>query len=199
MTAEPTDFIARREFWSEERIALLIQRWAEGISASLIADEFGLTREAVLGKAWRLRQQGKVLAPRDRDLPLFQKPRGRPPRTPRVQPLQVAAPAPEPVVFTPSNPVTIIDLELSHCRWPVSGEKEATFYCGEKAMYRRPYCPYHHELGTRREAKKDGNDSGRKAGGGERHPDVKPLFRRKSPRAGRRIDRPMEHQASTQS
>ena len=43
--------------WSEERVALLRQRWAEGLSASAIAKEFGfgVSRCAVLGKVHRLK------------------------------------------------------------------------------------------------------------------------------------------------
>src|SRR5947199_3958053 len=43
--------------WSEERIALLKRRWAEGLSASTIARELGpgVSRCAVLGKVHRLK------------------------------------------------------------------------------------------------------------------------------------------------
>ena len=43
--------------WSEERIALLRRRWAEGLSASTIARELGpgVSRCAVLGKVHRLK------------------------------------------------------------------------------------------------------------------------------------------------
>jgi GcrA cell cycle regulator len=43
--------------WSEGRVALLKQRWAEGLSASTIAKELGpgVSRCAVLGKIHRLK------------------------------------------------------------------------------------------------------------------------------------------------
>ena len=42
--------------WTEERVAQLTQRWGDGVSASLIAEEFGegLSRNAVCGKLHRL-------------------------------------------------------------------------------------------------------------------------------------------------
>jgi GcrA cell cycle regulator len=43
--------------WSEGRVALLKQRWAEGLSASTVAKELGpgVSRCAVLGKIHRLK------------------------------------------------------------------------------------------------------------------------------------------------
>ncbi len=41
--------------WTDERVAELKRLRDEGCSAELIADRLGTTRNAVLGKAWRLR------------------------------------------------------------------------------------------------------------------------------------------------
>ena len=41
--------------WTDERVALLKKRWADGFSTQLIADELGgVTRNAVIGKVHRL-------------------------------------------------------------------------------------------------------------------------------------------------
>lgn len=42
-------------FWTEERVTALQQLWAQGLSASQIAERLGsVTRNAVIGKAHRL-------------------------------------------------------------------------------------------------------------------------------------------------
>ena len=42
--------------WTDERVELLKKLWADGLSASQIAGELGgITRNAVIGKAHRLR------------------------------------------------------------------------------------------------------------------------------------------------
>src|ERR1700682_3161483 len=50
--------------WTNERIELLQKLWLEGWSASRIARELacGITRNAVIGKVYRLRLSGRVNA-----------------------------------------------------------------------------------------------------------------------------------------
>lgn len=49
--------------WTEERVALLRKLWAEGFSASQIAAQLGgITRNAVIGKAHRLKLAGRTKA-----------------------------------------------------------------------------------------------------------------------------------------
>lgn len=46
--------------WTDERVELLKKRWAEGVPAAKIAEELGgATRNAVIGKAYRLRLSKK--------------------------------------------------------------------------------------------------------------------------------------------
>lgn len=42
--------------WTDERVAVLRKMRAEGGSAGQIAREMGLTRNAVIGKLWRMRK-----------------------------------------------------------------------------------------------------------------------------------------------
>ena len=44
----------RGERWTEERLARAIRMWLEGWSASVVAAEIGVTRNAVIGKMTRL-------------------------------------------------------------------------------------------------------------------------------------------------
>jgi GcrA cell cycle regulator len=41
--------------WPAERVAVLKSMWADGCSASVIAEELGVTRNAVIGKVYRLK------------------------------------------------------------------------------------------------------------------------------------------------
>lgn len=53
--------------WTEERVALLKRLWADGLSASQIADRIGgITRNAVIGKVTRLGLPGRVVTDRHR-------------------------------------------------------------------------------------------------------------------------------------
>lgn len=45
----------------------------------------------------------------------------------------------------PPGPLTIPGLEWRHCRWPVSGEREHTEFCGSARYGSSPYCPEHHQ------------------------------------------------------
>lgn len=47
-------------FWNEARVKRLKELWEAGLSASLIGDELGVTRNSVIGKAWRLGLKEKV-------------------------------------------------------------------------------------------------------------------------------------------
>jgi GcrA cell cycle regulator len=112
--------------WSEERIALLRRHWAEGLSASTIANELGpeVSRCAVLGKIHRLKlaqPQFKRRHPRKEEAVLKRRPR----------------PA-----FGPA--CGLLDLTAATCRWPVGEPGEADFaFCGAEPFKRYPYCLGH--------------------------------------------------------
>lgn len=66
--------------WDEHAIQTLKELTAQGLSASLIAKELGTTRNAVLGKLWRLgiqRQRPKAVSTRRRGPSRFRVVNGR--------------------------------------------------------------------------------------------------------------------------
>ncbi|HEY6256976.1 MAG TPA: GcrA family cell cycle regulator [Xanthobacteraceae bacterium] len=158
--------LGRRRFnWSAERIALLKQRWAEGLSASTIARELGphLSRCAVLGKVHRLKLvqpefkrrhfRKEQAAPKRRCGP-------RTSRTARAQSQLMAAfqalgldpgsGAPDlrtvhqhaGQAFGPA--CSLLELTATTCRWPVGEPGEADFaFCGAAPLRRYPYCVAH--------------------------------------------------------
>ena len=151
--------------WTEERVALLRDLWAEGLSASQIAGRLGeVTRNAVIGKVHRLglaRRSGAQYRSSSHGLP-----RGR--RPDLSYPCRVAAPKPRqfalalcaekpaavrsPVVNPPQTvsavidlnraPLGILDLAAGECRWPGSSA-----WC--RAQADGPYCPGHARIAYR--------------------------------------------------
>jgi GcrA cell cycle regulator len=160
--------------WTDERIDLLQKLWLQGMSASRIARELadGLTRNAVIGKVYRLGLSGRVKEPAAGGVQPLPKPAPRAPAARQaaqrpqtrvahgnsafvrgnaalaIQPVAYAAPAPvarEEVVVPIVEPVTILDLRDSMCRWPLGDPTQAEFrFCGaRKTPGDGPYCRCH--------------------------------------------------------
>jgi GcrA cell cycle regulator len=160
--------------WTDERIELLRKLWLDGMSASRIASELanGLTRNAVIGKVYRLGLSGRAkpqggasgmveVAPRAHIKPAHRAAAAAPLATPVVHgntalafnpspsPIPVAAePVPEmseDVVVAFAEPVTIVDLRESMCRWPIGDPGTSEFrFCGAaKRVGAGPYCAHH--------------------------------------------------------
>jgi GcrA cell cycle regulator len=136
--------------WTEERVTTLAGLWREGLSAAEIAQRLGgVTRNAVIGKAYRLGLSGR--APPSR------------PATPRREPKRLAVRArvvarPRPVVSPPvrafappdlEGMATVVSIERRACRWPIGDPLQPGFtLCGRPAQ-RGPYCACHGEIAYR--------------------------------------------------
>lgn len=151
--------------WTEERIELLRKLWLDGMSASRIASELanGLTRNAVIGKVYRLGLSGRTKpsgmvesTPKIRDRPAPRATHAVPASVPLVQgntalafdptPAEAAVPdVAEEVVVAFVEPVTIVELRESMCRWPIGDPGSAEFrFCGAaKRIGAGPYCAHH--------------------------------------------------------
>ena len=142
----------RVDLWTDERIAGLTRLWRDGLTAKQIADRLGeVTRNAVIGKVHRL---GLVRGAAVKAIKL-----GPPPRKHAKRAVTAYArrdtdklpPAPEretpmedaPRVFIP-GPVGVVDVQWSHCRWPLNDPLAgADFrFCGQEKM-RGSYCAAH--------------------------------------------------------
>jgi GcrA cell cycle regulator len=143
--------------WTDARIAQLTRLWAEGVSASGIAEAFGdVSRSAVLGKLHRLRLSGAREAPAaprryDGECPAVAWPLRAPPSPPAL-----ATTPPEPprspwreAAFAPL-PGTIarpwLSREAGECAFPVGGDGEALLSCCAVVKPRSAYCPAHHAI-----------------------------------------------------
>ncbi|MCI0467333.1 MAG: GcrA cell cycle regulator [Beijerinckiaceae bacterium] len=156
--------------WTNERIELLQKLWLEGWSASRIAAELshGVTRNAVIGKVYRLGLSGRAKAAaaavpaspsRHRPDKSDRRPGNRQASSPPIAgntalamlPFAVEAPAPQrvrEVVVPISEPVTILELRESMCRWPIGDPAQPEFrYCGaKKRPGLGPYCACHSSI-----------------------------------------------------
>lgn len=149
--------------WTDERLALLKQRWADGLSASQIAGELGggVTRSAVCGKVFRLGLSGRSATVTIK--PRAPKANPRPGRPITIKPRPPAQPkyaAPKPatdddtevdtgfqsdgitdIVEDTDIPVeqrkTLLELTDTTCRWPIGEPTSPDFYfCGGAAATR---------------------------------------------------------------
>jgi GcrA cell cycle regulator len=157
--------------WTEESTELLKKLWADGLSASQIADRLGgITRNAVIGKVHRLGLAGRATTsrsgPRMRHRAAQPKPL-RPAATPatalRAQ-FRMAGNAALKPVFAPVEQKTValtlvpsavadaapkvlgvplLELNENMCRWPIGDPQHENFhFCGGQKT-NGAYCEHH--------------------------------------------------------
>lgn len=146
--------------WTQERIDQLTRLWDEGLSCSLIGEEMGITRNAVIGKVHRLNLRPRRTTVRASGWKWLHRPnrsktrksRAKPKPAPKV--VKMTKPKPEPVAFTTglweplagSTPVTLE--HVTGCRWPVSDPfappGSIDLFCNCQPMEGGSYCPEHH-------------------------------------------------------
>lgn len=141
--------------WTDERVELLKKFWAEGLSASQVACEIGVSRNAVIGKVHRL---GLSHPPKRNATP---KPRA--PRAPRrkaslalsfnqptatVIAMAEQPPAAETGKPLPgSRPRTLLELRENQCRWAVGLDEDGRhLFCGEPTPLKSSWCDAHADL-----------------------------------------------------
>ena len=101
--------------WTPEKIKQLKKLWAKGKSTVEIGRELGISKNAVVGKVHRLELDA------------------------RPSPIKKAvAPTPKPQKMKLSNNkgyMTLLDLKLNSCRWPIGEPKDADFhFCGKDTV-----------------------------------------------------------------
>jgi GcrA cell cycle regulator len=150
---------SRDVLWTEEITAALRQCMASKMTFEKAADalnaRFGkaYSRSAIGGRCWRIklkslnpaaapagkpqeRTPARVAASEARRIPIHR----------RV--IQMSAPirCDDPEALN----VPMVELRDSHCRWPVSGERAHTLFCGRLRLEASSYCPRHHDLSVGR-------------------------------------------------
>jgi GcrA cell cycle regulator len=152
--------------WNEQKIQMLRDMWGNGYSASEIAKRLGgMTRNAVIGKAHRLKLSSRPSPIRREDegglgigsgvsvMPSIKSPRKRV----MLRPLP-SVPLPATTKGLPNRETSFRSLEPAkrvegiavtkagdrHCRWPVGDPRSPDFrFCGCTAHEGLPYCVDH--------------------------------------------------------
>lgn len=132
-----------RGSWTEERLATLIKRWADGDSAGAISKVLKISRSAVAGKVHRLRESG---------VPMRSAPGGgmtkgereaaesvwiKPLRAKKAAEPRVVRPPPPPIVDkpAPAGVIGILELTADTCRYPLGDPRAEPFgFCGKQAV-----------------------------------------------------------------
>ena len=146
--------------WTEERVELLKQLGAEGLSASQIAAQLGgVTRNAVIGKVHRLGLSGRAKPASSG--PRRRKVRTSSPHRPATRhfvsgntalnthahpaPRRLPSPVPiEDIVVPISLNISLMALTDQMCKWPIGDPGADGFhFCGHRNWGGMPYCEYH--------------------------------------------------------
>lgn len=157
--------------WSDERVELLKQLVAKGLSGSQIAARLGgfehcvdQGRSAVIGKIMRLREKGVIPPMTQSEARCRQREGGLKgsrashiarARIGKIKPLRARSVAPEVFEPIPTGPelvipieerVDLIGLEPHHCRFPIGDPRHAFpdfYFCGRDKVPGTSYCAHH--------------------------------------------------------
>jgi GcrA cell cycle regulator len=139
---------AKEPTWTTERIELLKIHFEAGLSCRGIANEIGVSRNAVIGKLSRLNLTRDKKIEVRRDGPK----RSRPRSVPRLQyrmlrQLFAEVPAAEEQTIHSEQHCSLLELSETRCRWPISSPGEKDFcFCGNSPLNGLPYCAGHSRL-----------------------------------------------------
>jgi len=125
--------------WTDERVTLLRKLWCEGKTAAEIAKALGgVTRNAVIGKAHRLKLSNRIS-------PIQQNTK-KPVKSPEEkQKTRIAVAAPRPQINIKG--IKFDQLKERMCRWPVGDPQEEDFkFCGCESTPGMPYCDGHAKM-----------------------------------------------------
>jgi hypothetical protein len=132
---------------TEEQDQQIITLWNRGASASVIGEEVGSSRSAILGRILRLRKKGIPLRATTR----INGSRDYKPRSKRTSGLKPAGPVHRHVVLPPAEPLslegrpTLAELRRNRCKYAIGERDSMHVFCGEPAPT-GPWCAGHHSV-----------------------------------------------------
>jgi GcrA cell cycle regulator len=141
--------------WTAERVELLKSRFEAGLTCREIADDIGVSRNAVIGKLARLnlsRAEGVNEGFSERR----EIPKARLPKSERQSQRQILKalrpePAAEEAPICSEHRCSLLELSEEKCRWPISDLGPADFwFCGNKPVKGFPYCAGHARIAYNR-------------------------------------------------
>ena len=119
--------------WTEEKVERLKKLWAEGLTTGEIGRALDMSKNAVVGKAHRLGLESRP-SPIKRDEESISKKEDS-----KLKKANFSKQAKSVEDF-----VTLTDLTLHSCRWPIGDPKDKEFhFCGKEAILGKPYCAEH--------------------------------------------------------
>ena len=132
--------------WSEDAIAQLRALWTEGHSTAEIGRRMGVTKNAVVGKAHRLKLSARPSPIRhERRAEQHSRP-ARPPQEQQAAP-NTAAVLAAPLRTTLRPVPTAAWGRVSPCCWPIGEPGTATFrFCDADTLPNKPYCNTHAQI-----------------------------------------------------
>jgi GcrA cell cycle regulator len=149
------DMPAHERTWTIERIELLKSRFEAGRSCGEIANDIGVSRNAVIGKLSRLNltreKSGDARRPARKNAAKGSRPRS----VPRLQyqtllTLYAGPPAADDEPIPNGHCCSLLELSEQRCRWPISTPGAADFcFCGNTPVEGLPYCAGHARLAYR--------------------------------------------------
>lgn len=136
--------------WTDDRVATLKKLWGEGKTAAEIAKQLGgVTRNAVIGKAHRLKLSNRLSPIQQNKKPKAQvttkatfKP-AAPANTSEKKPSRAEKLLEDDV----KGGISLLDLKAGQCRWPQGDPRDGEFgFCGCSAIAGLPYCAEHSKV-----------------------------------------------------
>jgi GcrA cell cycle regulator len=147
---------ANKATWTDERVERLKSHFEAGLSCRQIADNIGVSRNAVIGKLSRLNltreKTGEARRPARKAAAKGQ----RPGTGPRLRGQMLLALYAEPQPAADDEPIhnghccSVLELSDARCRWPISTPGADDFcFCGNTPVEGLPYCAGHTRLAYR--------------------------------------------------
>lgn len=133
--------------WTDNRVTILKKLWSEGKTAAEIANELGgVTRNAVIGKAHRLKLSNRgsmVQTPKKKIKKKVNTASKSAPANANV------APRKSKISIDDQNRerIPLTDLKPNACKWPIGDPKSKDFgFCGDHKVPGIPYCVDHAQV-----------------------------------------------------
>ena len=143
--------------WNDEKVNKLKELWGKGKTASQIAEIIGgISRNAVIGKAFRLNLSAKIKTRTATNNKNFdniieeKNSKSKRGRRSKFKSLIIEKD------FEPENPKQLEELDENSCKWPIGHPNESSFYfCGRKSLKDFSYCKLHLLYAFQPKGKKD--------------------------------------------